>query len=157
MGVGFLVLVVGFSSLVRLVDADGEYELITEKSPATVRSEFLGSDPPAMALTRSRANDVTEKSDRFEYEVSVPFGGTRVYGYEATETDDGLRLALTWDAEQYSEQRLTIRSEDGETVISVSSSAPKQRPGQYLLQKLRDRYYKRALAIRGYDFRPVAE
>lgn len=151
---GLLLMAAGLGLVVRFIDGSGTYELTTAKSPDTVRGEFLGADPPVMSLLHGRADDVTRTADGVEYTQSTLWQ-TRTIEYEATEDDDTIVVSIRQDGEPFSEQRLSIRTDEAETVVTVSQSMPSLRLSQYLLAKIRDVYYKRALATLGYEWRPA--
>ena len=153
---GLLLAVVGFGMLVRFVDAEGSHELVTSKSPEAVREEFLGPDPPTMALVRGRAESVRRTGDGIEYTLSV-LTRTRVLGYEVSEDDGDIVCDIRRDGDGYSQQRLSIRRDGEVTVVAVSVAVPSLRLTQYLVAKLQDHYYKRALAVRGSEYRPAGE
>jgi len=149
-GAGFLIMALGVGLLVRLVNTDGQTEFVTDKSPESVRSEFLGPKPPTMALTWGRATEVTETDDGYKYTVS-PFGRSHVARYETADTEDGLTITTTYDGDHYATQEISIRREDGHTVVSVSGSTKKLRTTEYLLTLLQDIYGRKSMAQLGYE------
>lgn len=152
---GFLLVAVGCALLVRFARVDGSGELVTDKPPETVRSEFLGPKPPTMVLTWARASEVTETDSGYEYTVS-PFVRTHVARSEVAETADGIEITMTYDGRPYATQTLAVRRDGDRTVVSVSVATKKLRATEYLLAALQDSYARKAMARMGYEQRSAA-
>jgi len=115
-----------------------------EDSPSTLQGDAVdrgtddegAGDLPATDDERRTANSAEQPPARPD---------------ETADTEDGLTITTTYDGDHYATQEISIRREDGHTVVSVSGSTKKLRTTEYLLTLLQDIYGRKSMAQLGYE------
>lgn len=116
-----VVLAVYFAFLIPLVSVDGTIELVTEKPPEQVRTEFLGVDSPLLWLNRQQTTAVRDDGTCTTIETESPvFKRSYEVSYDATETDRGIHAEVRHNESQYSQSEIAFSERDGQTYVTVT-------------------------------------
>lgn len=135
---------------VPFVGVEGVHTLETDKSPETVRAEFTGPEPPAFALSRAAADDVTIHEDGLEC-TARRWGFTGVVGYEAERDDGDVVATTTKGGDVWATCRVAIESTaDGTRATLFLETKRRMSLLQLLFATIRKPFFRNALETCGY-------
>lgn len=132
----------------------GRVRLVTDDGPEEVRTAFESPTPPPLAFQWGVADTVRATADGGTHEVSYLFGLRSVTMEAAVrpgQSDGDFGLVVTAEDRSWATYDVSIRDEDGRTVVDVEWGSDRRfglrRLPQHLVAK---RYRDEALAAQGY-------
>jgi len=152
LGVGIAVILL---IRVPVLKADRTITLTTEKSPSTVHQEFRSLTPPLLAVQWCLADEIRSTDTGGEYDLSSMLGiktATLTVESRSVDTaDDRIELVVTTNGNPWSTYRVSTRSTDGGTEVTVSVIADRRFGIRRLPDWVAGRYYApRLFAEQGY-------